>query len=154
MNSIQKLDGSHIDQDIAVKKFEKPIVSSLNLVCMRICLRHTTELRCGNPFILQGIQRETCIDRVIGKVKNSFHIKFSSKFIWKLIGISIDQDIDIMKLEKSTKTLQKKCVETHSCRMEFSGKFILNVTYDEENCENSLILYGNLLVLTLTWKQM
>ena len=25
--------------------------------------------------------------------------------------------------------------------MEFSGKFILNVTYDEENCENSFNLY-------------
>ena len=154
MNSIQKLVGSHIDWDIDVNKLGKPIVSSLNLVCRWICLRHTTEVRCGNPFILQGNQGATCIDRFIGKVMNSFHIEFSAKFIWKLIGISIDQEIDVKKLEKSTKTLQKKGLETHSCRMEFSGKFILNVTYDEENCENSLILYGNLLVLTLTWKQM
>ena len=54
-----------------------------------------------------------------------------------MIDINIDQKIDVMKLEKSNRTLQKK-----------------EVTYDEENCENLLILYGNLLVLTLTWKQM
>ena len=123
MNSIQKLVGSHIDWDIDVNKLGKPIVSSLNLVCRWICLRHTTEVRCGNPFILQGNQGATCIDRVIGKVMNSFHIEFSAKFIWKLIGINIDQEKDIKKLEKWITTLLKKGVEIHSFHMEISGKF-------------------------------
>jgi len=48
--------------------------------------------------------------------------------------------------------LLKRGVETHSFYMKFSNKVISNVTYSEESCANSLIIYENGLVLVLPRK--
>jgi len=48
--------------------------------------------------------------------------------------------------------LLKRGVEIHSFYMKFSSKVIFNVTYGEERCANSLIIYENRLVLVLPRK--
>ena len=67
-----------------------------------------------------------------------------------MIGISIDYDIDVMKLEKSNRKLQKKGVKTHSIYMILVRKSYQMRNIDEESCEKSSILSRNWLVPTLT----